>query len=501
MLDCVRSPGPASPLSLPEGATSLPPGLINFTPHTWLPWSHPGRGQPAASPPFPAPPQTWRMAAGFGLQANGADSSTPSRTAATAPRPRSTAASLPSHLFFFCSSTTASGSHWRSPLLPAARSPQHRDPPQQRGLSDSVSLLPPGFRHQCNEGSSYGKKEAGTGEHLTYFNNKINKHKRKAAAPHGRLPHTKHKLKFQAWSSLIFHCRHSSFNPSEAPPWDSRPVSGAGVVHYHLLHRPRSVPTALGPAPLATDALKVLYGPRKRAIVPVRLADGSTLFKVRHKILARWANHFESLFNHTNPADLHILDNLPDLPPTKHLDTPPLYSELRQAIAGLKNNKCAGPDGIPAEVFKHGGYILTCRLHLLIQNIWEYGTLPQDWKDANIVVIYKQKGDRAVCGNSRGISLLSIAGKVLAKIMLSRLVEHISEAVLPETQCGFRKSRSTTDMVFVLRQLTEKSREQNKDLYVAFINLSKAFDTINRELLWKKLCPYAVPLTRKYTPG
>ncbi len=43
-----------------------------------------------------------------------------------------------------------------------------------------------------------------------------------------------------------------SFIPSEAPPWDSRPVSGAGVVHYHSLHRPRSVPTALGPAPLVT---------------------------------------------------------------------------------------------------------------------------------------------------------------------------------------------------------------------------------------------------------
>ncbi len=58
--------------------------------------------------------------------------------------------------------------------------------------------------------------------------------------------------KIQAWSSLVFHCRPSSFNPSEAPPWDSRPVSGAGVVHYQLLHRPRSVPTALGPAPLVT---------------------------------------------------------------------------------------------------------------------------------------------------------------------------------------------------------------------------------------------------------
>ncbi len=62
-----------------------------------------------------------------------------------------------------------------------------------------------------NEVSRYGKKEAGTGEHLNTFNNQINKHNRKAAAPHGRLPHTKHKLKIQAWSSLVFHCCHSSF--------------------------------------------------------------------------------------------------------------------------------------------------------------------------------------------------------------------------------------------------------------------------------------------------
>ncbi len=109
-----------------------------------------GRGQPAASPPFPAPPQTWWMASGCGLLATDANSSTPSRTAAPPSRPRSTAASLPSHLFFYCSSTTASGSHWRSTLLSAARTPQHHDPPQQRGLSDSVSLLPPEFRPQCN---------------------------------------------------------------------------------------------------------------------------------------------------------------------------------------------------------------------------------------------------------------------------------------------------------------------------------------------------------------
>ncbi len=167
----------------------------------------------AAGSESPVPCSSPNMADGSRLRPPGerGDSSAPSRTAATPPRPRSTAASLPSHLFFFCSSTTAAGSHWRSPPLPAARSSQHRDPTQQRGLSDSVSLLPPGLRHQCNAVDIYGKKEAGTGEHSNTFNNTINKYKSKAAAPHGRLPHTKHKLKSQAWSSLVFHCCHSSF--------------------------------------------------------------------------------------------------------------------------------------------------------------------------------------------------------------------------------------------------------------------------------------------------
>ncbi len=99
------------------------------------------------------------------------------------------------------------------------------------------------------------KKEAGTGEHLNTFNNQINKHNRKAAAPHGRLPHTKHKVKARPGPLSSSNVVTPPFIPSEAPPWDSRPVSGAGVVHYHSLHRPRSVPTALGPAPLVTTIL------------------------------------------------------------------------------------------------------------------------------------------------------------------------------------------------------------------------------------------------------
>ncbi|KAK3775513.1 hypothetical protein RRG08_041297 [Elysia crispata] len=84
---------------------------------------------------------------------------------------------------------------------------------------------------------------------------------------------------------------------------------------------------------------------------------------------------------------------------------------------------------------------------------------------------------------SGGIYLFSIAGKILTRIILNRLITSVSETNVPEAQCGFRPNRSTTDMIFAIRQIQEKSREQNKDLYAVFIDLTKAFDTVNREAL------------------
>ena len=106
---------------------------------------------------------------------------------------------------------------------------------------------------------------------------------------------------------------------------------------------------------------------------------------------------------------------------------------MKKAILSLKDNKAAGPDNIPAEVIKYGGCALHRRMHNFIFDCWSANCLPQQWKYANIILVHKQKGDRAECGNSRGISLLSVAGKVLAKVMLTRLLEHVVDLVLPET--------------------------------------------------------------------
>ncbi len=111
----------------------------------------------------------------------------------------------------------------------------------------------------CNK---VNDQEEGGGIRQTFlhFINKINKHKIKAAAPHGRLPHTKYKLKSRPGPLLSFTVVTLPFTLPKLLLWDSRPVRGAGVIHYHLLHWPCSVPMALGPAPLVTYPHRPLAG-------------------------------------------------------------------------------------------------------------------------------------------------------------------------------------------------------------------------------------------------
>ena len=167
---------------------------------------------------------------------------------------------------------------------------------------------------------------------------------------------------------------------------------------------------------------------------------------------------------------------------------------MEKAILSLKDNKTAGLDNIPAEVIKYGVCALHRRLHNFIVDCWSAKYLPQRWKNANIILVYKQKGDRAECGNSRGMFLLSVTVKVLAIAMLIRLLEHIVDLVLPESQCVFRRGHSTIDMIFVARQLQEKCCEQHQDLYMAFVDATKAFDAVNRDL-WNILRKFDCPPT------
>ena len=88
--------------------------------------------------------------------------------------------------------------------------------------------------------------------------------------------------------------------------------------------------------------------------------------------------------------------------------------------------------------------------------------------------------------------LLSTPGKVLNRILLERMKE-VVDPQLRDQQAGFRRNRSCADQIASLRIIVEQSLEWNSPLYINFIDYEKAFDSVDRELMWKLLRHYGVP--------
>ena len=124
------------------------------------------------------------------------------------------------------------------------------------------------------------------------------------------------------------------------------------------------------------------------------------------------------------------------------------------------------------------------------QVAWKFVKTPRDWQTGVIIPIFK-KGDRKQCKNYRGISLLTLPGKVYAKC-LERKCREIVESKLEDGQCGFRSDRSNTDQIFTLKQIFEKSWEYGKDLFACFVDLEKVYDRVPRDKFWKVLQEYGV---------
>ncbi|KAI5735577.1 hypothetical protein M8J77_020203 [Diaphorina citri] len=235
--------------------------------------------------------------------------------------------------------------------------------------------------------------------------------------------------------------------------------------------------------------IKSTVGPIRKPLNIIEDKNGNKISNKEER-LERWREHFQHVFNQQTTVNLEgieidpITDNLPN-------DERPTENEIMSAMSQMKNRKSPGSDSITAEIIKGGTGVSVQMLYNLFGKIWEERSVPQEWRNSEIVPIFK-KGKKTSCDNYRGISLLSIPGKVLARVIYNRLVPFL-EQYWDETQSGFRCNRSTTDMVFSTRQLIEKAREQNTNLAICFVDISKAFDSVNRtalfDILEKLNCP------------
>ncbi len=169
------------------------------------------------------------------------------------------------------------------------------------------------------------------------------------------------------------------------------------------------------------------------------------------------------------------------------LNKPINSEEVESVLASLKQGKAAGVDSLVNEIFKFGGEGIAQSTALLCNELFRLERVPKDWARGLIFPLFKD-GDNRVPDNYRGITLLSVAGKVYTSV-LNKRVSNWCEAngVLSEEQAGFRPNRSTVDHIFTLSELIRARKARRKETHCAFLDIRKAYDTLDRDALWKRL--------------
>ncbi len=205
-----------------------------------------------------------------------------------------------------------------------------------------------------------------------------------------------------------------------------------------------------------------------------------------------WEQHFSSLFGGTDTVALAQSLNEISLPgvTVTQLDTPFEAWEVANALEKKKNHKAPGPDGIRIEflrVFRYDDAVCQALANvftILSRDCW----FPSDWERAYLYVLYKGTGDIASVNSFRGIALKSHVLKLFESLLCARLTRWLDEErLLPEEQLAYRSGLSGVDHIYYLHVIRESEVARNGVCYAGFIDLRKAFPSVNRRKLLESL--------------
>ena len=194
---------------------------------------------------------------------------------------------------------------------------------------------------------------------------------------------------------------------------------------------------------------------------------GDTIKVEPAEVQERWRGYFEDPLNRENQ---NILEETPAVHGPLERVT---KAEVSLALKRMKSGKASGPSEVISEMFKIAdqGSAMLCSV---FNNIMRNDITPDKWTESITIPLYKGKGDALECGKYRGLRLLEHSMKFWERILMRRLGDYIK--ISPQ-QFGFAAGKSTTDAIFIARQLQEKYLQNKKELHHIFVDLEKAFDT------------------------
>ena len=242
------------------------------------------------------------------------------------------------------------------------------------------------------------------------------------------------------------------------------------------------------------DFIKKLGGDTRVDLPDIVTSAEGECVKEPEAVKREWRGYFQKLLNPSVATQGEVEVAIKDTSAQAQLlDTDPselndeiCVEEVKAAIYASGNNKSPGTDGIRPAFIKNDACVNF--IHALCNHCFKTGTVPDQWLKAIIKPIPKGNKGSTIPSEYRGISLQSFVAKAYCRILNNRIRDYLeNNSILSDEQNGFRPNRCCQDHIFTLASIIENRIMKKRDTFACFIDFKKAFDCVNRELLWDKL--------------